>query len=197
MSFYGFARGVVKSVSWLFYPVRVHGDMNDMPKDDGVVLCANHISFMDVIHLGIITKRHIHFVAKTKYADAAGLRLLVKWLGSFGIDTEKPDIKAIRRCIDVVKDGGVLGIFPEGTRIINGKVSEPMPGVMMIAHKANAPIFYVRIKPPRGRFKLFVPTDVYVGSCVSTQELGVKAGRGAEYKAASEELMKRIYALGE
>lgn len=197
MSFYAVAKVIVFPVSKLFFPVRLHGDAEKLPRDGGIVLCANHISFLDAIFLGLAFKRKIRFVGKEKYANNFILKYFFKWLGSFGINTEKPDIAAVKKCIEVVKAGGVLGIFPEGTRIINGKVSEPMPGVIMIAHKAQAPIFYARIAPRHGMFRLFSPTDVYVGECVTTAQLGVEKGRGGEYKAASETLMKRIYALGE
>lgn len=197
MNFYSFARVVLRPVSCIFFPIKVHGDRTCMPDDTGVVLCANHISFLDVIFLAFTFKRQIHFVAKEKYANAFMLKTLFKWLESFGINTEKPDIAAIKRCINVAEQGDVLGIFPEGTRILNGKVSNPMPGVMMIAQKAKAPIVYARIRPKHGKFRLFSRTDIYVGGCTTTQKLGVTNGRGSEYKAASEKLMKMIYKLGE
>lgn len=197
MNFYSFAKVVLRPVSCIFFPIKVHGDRTCMPDDTGVVLCANHISFLDVIFLAFTFKRQIHFVAKEKYANAFMLKTLFKWLESFGINTEKPDIAAIKRCINVAEQGDVLGIFPEGTRILNGKVSNPMPGVMMIAQKAKAPIVYARIRPKHGKFRLFSRTDVYVGGCTTTQELGVTNGRGSEYKAASEKLMNMIYKLGE
>lgn len=197
MSFYSFAKVVVRPVSCLFFPIKVHGDINKLPENGGIVLCANHISFLDVIFLALTFKRQIHFVGKEKYAENFILKPLFKWLGSFGINTEKPDIDAIKRCINVAANGDILGIFPEGTRIINGKVSNPMPGVIMIAQKSKVPIFYARICPRHGKFRLFSKTDVYIGECVSTQDLGVIKGRGSEYKDAAEKLMNMIYKLGE
>ena len=197
MNFYSFAKVVIRPVSGIFFPIKVHGDKNLLPDNTGVVLCANHISFLDVIFLALTFKRQIHFVGKDKYAENVILKPLFKWLGSFGINTEKPDIAAIKKCIGVASSGDVLGIFPEGTRILNGKVSNPMPGVIMIAQKAKVPIVYAKIKPRRGKFRLFIKTDVYIGECITTQDLGVTNGRGSEYKEAAERLMKKIYALGE
>ena len=197
MSFYTVARAIVRPVGALFFPIKVHGDRNLLPENTGVVLCANHISFLDVIFLALTFKRQIHFVGKEKYAKNIILKPLFKWLGSFGINTEKPDIAAVKRCIGVAAGGDVLGIFPEGTRILNGKVSNPMPGVIMIAHKAKVPVFYAKISPRRGKFRLFVKTDIYIGDSISTQELGVDGGRGSEYKESAEKLMDKIYKLGE
>lgn len=197
MNFYTIARGAVKALSYVFFPVKVHGDMSNIPEDSGVVFCANHISYLDVIFVGISIKRQLFFVAKKKYADKPVLKQLFKALGAFGIDTEKPDLTAIKNCFRIIKENKILGIFPEGTRILKGKKSNPMPGAMMIAHKTHAPIFYVRIKPRKKFFRLFVTTDVYVGGLITAEELGVTDGKGEQYKTASINLMKKIYSLGE
>ena len=53
MSFYTVAREIVRPVGALFFPIKVHGDRNLLPENTGVVLCANHISFLDVIFLAL------------------------------------------------------------------------------------------------------------------------------------------------
>ena len=197
MKFYTVAKRIVKVLSYVFYPVKVIGDMNDFPKDTGVVLCANHLSYLDAVFLGIITKRQIRFVAKEKYAKMPILKNILKWLGAFGIDPTKSDLTAIKNCFKVIRSNEVLGIFPEGTRVINGKISTPMSGATMIAHKTKAPIFYVRIKPKYEKFKLFGKTDLIVGGLVTVDQLGVTDGKGEQYKMASEKLMALIDGLGE
>lgn len=197
MKFYSIAKRFVKFISYIFFPVKVMGDFDQLPENDGVVLCANHLSYMDAVVLGLAFDRQIRFVAKKRYAQMPVLRSVMKWLGAFGIDPEKPDVAALKRCFSVVKNNEILGIFPEGTRIINGKLSNPMPGAVMIAHKTKKPIFYVKIKPSKEKFKLFFKTLVYIGGVVDVSELGVTNGKGDEYKTASELLMKKIYGLGE
>ena len=199
MSFYFTARGFAKAVSYVLCPVKVHGDISSFPEDEAVILCANHLSYFDVVFLGTVCKRQIHFIAKKKYADKFILKALFKWLGSFGIDTEKPDILALRKCFGVLKNNGVLGIFPEGTRVRGGKVSNPMPGAIMIAHKSHTPIYYMRIKPrtKSGEFKLFCKTDLYIGELIDVSDLGLTDGKADQYKNASVKLMERIYSLGE
>ena len=197
MKFYTVARQFVKFLSYVFFPVNVIGDTGDIPQQTGVVLCANHLSYLDAVFLGIAFKRQIRFVAKEKYANMPVLKSIFKWLGAFGIDPTKSDLAAIKNCFKVIRSGEVLGIFPEGTRIIKGRVSTPMSGAVMIAHKTKAPIFYVRIRPKHGHYRLFSKTDVIVGNTVSVEELGVTNGKGEQYKDASAVLMKKIYSLGE
>lgn len=196
MIFYTVARKVAKFISYAFFPMEVCGDVDDIPNDCGIVLCANHVSFLDAVFLAMAFKRQIRFVGKKKYAEKPFLKSIFKWAGAFGIDPDKPDLTSIKNCFKVIRNLEVLGIFPEGTRIINGKVSNPMPGAIMIAHKTKAPIFYARIKPVKGRFRLFRKTYIYVGKVVTIDELGVQSGKGGEYKEASEKLMNLIYGLG-
>ncbi len=197
MRFYKIARKFVKLISAVFFPVKVVGDVSKLPTDTGVILCANHISYFDVIFLAITFKRPIHFLAKDKYAKKPVLKQLFKLLGAFGIDPEKADITAIKNCFSVLKNNEVLGIFPEGTRIIKGKKSEPMPGTVMIAHKTKSPIFYVRIKPENNSFKLFRKNYLYIGDLITVEDLDVTNGKGNEYKEAAGKLLDKIYALGE
>jgi len=197
MTFYKVARGFVRTLSYVICPLKIHGNISEFPKDGRVVFCANHLSYLDAIFLAISIKREIRFVGKEKYANMPILKNIFKWLGAFGINTDGADIKAIKNCFRVLKSDEVLGIFPEGTRIIKGKKSNPMPGAVLIAHKCSSPIFYVRIKPKKGVFRPFVKTDLYVGGLITVDELGVTDGKGEQYKLASEELMKKIYNLGE
>ncbi len=197
MSFYSVARKAVKGISYVFFPVKIHGNIDSIPEDTGVVLCANHISYLDAVFLAISIKKKLFFVAKKKYADMFFLKPIFKAIGSFGIDTQKPDLTAIKNCFRVVKEKNILGIFPEGTRIIKGRKSDPMPGAIMIAHKTHAPIFYVKIQPRKKFFKMFVTTDLYVGGTITVEELGVTDGKGDQYKDASKKLLDKIYSLGE
>lgn len=197
MSFYSVARKFLIGISHIFFPFKIHGDIDSIPDDTGIVLCANHLSYLDAVFIAMAFKKQLYFVAKKKYADMFPLRLIFKAIGSFGINTEKPDLTAIKNCFRVIKDKKTLAIFPEGTRVIKGRVSNPMPGAIMIAHKTRAPIFYIRIAPRKKYFKLFVPTDIYVGELISVDQLGVTDGKGDQYKKASEKLIEKIYSLGE
>lgn len=197
MKFYTVAKHIVKLISYIFFPVKVIGDIDKFPKENGVILCANHLSYFDAVFLVIAFRRQIRFVAKKVYAEAPVLKTIFKWIGSFGIDPEKPDLAALKRCFSVVKSGEVLGIFPEGTRVIKGKVSNPMPGTIMIAHKTKTPIFYVRIKPEKNLFRVFRKNYLYIGELIETSDLGVTDGKGNQYKLASEQLVDKIYRLGE
>ena len=197
MSFYSVARKIVFGISCVFFPIKVHWDVNSIPDETGVVLCANHLSYLDAVFLGLAFKKQLYFVAKKKYAEKFFLKPIFKAVGSFGIDTEKPDLSAIKNCFRVIKDKKILTIFPEGTRVLKNKTSNPMPGAIMIAHKSHAPICYVKIMPRKRYFKLFVPTDIYVGGLVTVADLGVTDGKGDQYKTASENLLEMIYSLGE
>lgn len=189
---YRFLKPIVKFLALIFAPWKAHNN-DAFPQDGPVILCANHVSFTDPILLALALKRQLYFIAKKEICEAPFIGALVRGLGAFPVDREGKDLKAIRNCMNILKNSNVLGIFPEGTRIIHGKVSEAKAGVALIAKKAKAPIVMVHIKPKHGRYRLFSKTDLYFSDPISYEDL---CG-DLDYLSASQKIMESIYALGE
>ena len=192
MKFYRFVRELIRPLCFVLMPRKYHG-LENIPQDGSLIICANHLSYVDPVFIGLAVKRPIRFIAKKEACNVPIFGWILQKLGAFPVDREGKDLKAIRTCMSVVKDGGILGIFPEGTRIIKGRVSEAKAGVALIAKRSKAPLLLVRIKPSKGAFRLFCRTDVYFSKVYSFAEL---CG-DAEYKEASEKILETIYSLGE
>ena len=192
MRFYKFLRAVVRPICFILMPRKYYG-IENLPTEGPLIVCANHISYFDPVFIGLATKFPIHFIAKKEACNALILGWILKKIGAFPVDREGKDLKAIRTCMSIVKNGDVLGIFPEGTRIIKGRVSSAKAGVALIAKRSKAPILMVRIKPSKGTFKCFCRTDVYFSKVYSYDEL---CG-DMEYQQASEKILQTIYSLGE
>ena len=93
-----------------------------------------------------------------------------------------------------MKDGEVLGIFPEGTRVKGEKISDPKGGIAMFAWKTKSPVIPVHLEYRR-RFHLFNHIEMTIGKPIPAEELGVLNGTPEEYKQASEKLIDRVYSL--
>lgn len=117
----------------------VLGQQN-IPQQGGVVVAANHISLWDPPVLGTAVVRPFHFMAKEELFRNPLLRWLIVKLNAFPVKRGMADRNAIRSAIEILQSGGVLGVFPEGTRSKDGKLGKAEPGVAMIAMKAGVPI---------------------------------------------------------
>ncbi len=192
MKLYITIRKIIRPILFFLLPRKVfHGDA--LPKDGPVILCANHISLMDPVLLGLSYNRPIRFIAKKEACDTPILGAFYKKLGAFPVDREGKDIKAIRTCMSVLKEENVLGIFPEGTRILGGKVSQAKPGVALIAKRAKATLVLAHICPKKSRVLPFVMNYIYFSDPISYDDL---CG-GLDYQQASQKIMDTIYSLGE
>ena len=113
VDFYSFAKGIVKGVLTPLYRIQTIG-VDRFPKEGAVLLCANHISNLDPPVVGITAPRPIRFMAKEELFRVPVVKTLVKNLHAFPVKRGMNDRQALRIGLEVLKQGEVLGIFPEG-----------------------------------------------------------------------------------
>ena len=109
---YRFNRPIIKFLMKTFYRVEIIGSEN-IPLDDGVILAGNHKSNLDCFLLIASTKRTIRFIAKKELMDKCSW--LFKAMAIIPVDRKKKNKDAVNEAINVLKDNGIIGIFPEGT----------------------------------------------------------------------------------
>lgn len=127
---------------WLFrliLDVRVvHADR--VPSRGPVLIAGNHRSFLDAPLVAAFIPRPAGFLAKSELFRGPAIRPLM-WFGQIPIDRGRPDREALRRAVTVLDRGGVLGMFPEGTRGVGdvravqhgvGYVALRVPGVTIV-----------------------------------------------------------------
>jgi 1-acyl-sn-glycerol-3-phosphate acyltransferase len=151
--FYKFARFIGCILSLLFWPIKIKG-RKYLNKKGPLIFAANHVSYLDPIVLGIANKRQIHFIAKKEIFEVPILGLIVKSLGAIPVDRQNANLISIKKSFNILKDGKILGIFPEGTRSLNGKLLELNIGLIKIAFKTNAPIIPIAIN---GTYDIYPP----------------------------------------
>lgn len=111
-----------------------------VPKEGGFVLAVNHFSWIDIPLVAFANPRNSYFVAKAEAHRIPGLGQFIRAFGSFAIRRGESDREAVRRMREVVRDGGCLGVFVEGTRQRSGVPGEVQPGAAMVALKEDVPI---------------------------------------------------------
>ena len=112
----------------------------NIPKTGGVLLVANHASYLDPPLLGCAVDRMVYFVAKAELFKMPVLKWLLPRLGAFPVVRGAADRSAIRRAIELLNAGEVVGIFPEGTRTRTGELLPPQRGAALIALRTGVPI---------------------------------------------------------
>ncbi|MEH7883128.1 lysophospholipid acyltransferase family protein [Bacillus sp. JJ1609] len=137
MTFYSFARSVVNTVMKPIYRIEVIGKEN-IPSEGGVLLCANHISNLDPLVVGTTTKRPVHFMAKDELFSVPVLGKIVSNVNAFPVKRGMSDREALRKGLGILKEGKVLGLFPEGTRSKTGEMGKGLAGAGFFALRSDA-----------------------------------------------------------
>ncbi|MBV8594823.1 MAG: 1-acyl-sn-glycerol-3-phosphate acyltransferase [Candidatus Eremiobacteraeota bacterium] len=137
------ARGVLKPLLSLLFAVRSSG-AEFVPKDGPLIVASNHVSYLDPPILGCWFPRVIHYMAKEELFRVPVLGALIRSVNTFPVNREQGDRAAIRHALRVLKDGGVVGIFPEGRRNLDGE-AQARSGAVLLAATARCPIVPVAL----------------------------------------------------
>lgn len=157
---YSFARSVLGTLSHILFRVQRKG-VENVPSEGPVVICSNHISWWDPVLVASALRRPVHFMAKKELFRRPILAYLFRKLHAFPVNRGRPDLGAIKAGLSVLKSGGVLGIFPEGTRQRTGDhLGEMHAGAAMLALKAGTPVVPAAI---RGKYKIGHPVVLVFG----------------------------------
>ena len=141
--FYFFLQTAFLILVRLLYRVRAVG-VENMPKEGGVLLVCNHVSYVDVIILGVLSPRPIKFLSYEGFERSWITRLIMRTMRTIPVAESKAK-DAIHKASDALKAGEVVCIFPEGHVTRNGGILPLSRGFELIARRANVPIMPVAI----------------------------------------------------
>ena len=181
---YKSARALIKIYLKLVYRTKYIGEEN-LPKDGGYILCANHVSALDPFFLACGKVKECAFIAKAELFKFGFIRLVAKWFNIYPIKRGTGDIGGMKKAISLVNEGKTLVMFPEGTRSKDGKLGEGKSGVSLIAKKTGCVLVPCAIN---GKAKLFKKTKVIYGKPFILNE--VKSSE--ELNLETKRLMKEI-----
>lgn len=158
---YSFSRFLLATLFKTAYRVQVMGSEN-IPEKGRIILCSNHISYIDPLVIAAFFPRYIFFMAKREVFVNKFLASVVTFFNSFPVNRDAFNRQAVKYSISILNDEEVIGIFPEGTRSTDGVIRKGHRGLGLISIKANCPILPVAlsgtnkiIQKPRKR--LFFP----------------------------------------
>jgi 1-acyl-sn-glycerol-3-phosphate acyltransferase len=170
----------------------------NLPREGGYVLSANHMSNIDPWPLGLplYPDRQLRFMAKSEMYKRP-LKWILEPAGAFPVRRGMGDEEAMQRAVELAKAGEVVAIFPEGTRRNKGAVkrhkARPRSGAARVALRAGVPLVPAAIGGTESLMKLG-PLRVAYGQPIEMDDLKDMELRKAA-KIATERLMEAIHDL--
>lgn len=190
---YYIGRSFFRALLTTRYGWQVTGTEN-VPPSGPVILAANHISYLDPPLLGSALQRPVYFMAKAELFEIPVFGPILRRVHAFPVVRGTADRRAIRRSLELLEQGEVVALFPEGTRNREADLLPPQGGIALIALRSNAVVIPTGIsgtsKPDRNFYR---PTQrpwvrIHFGPPVQLDDLrGERAG-----KAAIEQASRRV-----
>ncbi|MDF1545627.1 MAG: lysophospholipid acyltransferase family protein [bacterium] len=184
-------------VGLILFRMKIRGRKH-IPRKGGFILACNHISFYDPPLLGCAVYRSVSFMAKEELFRNPIFGWIMRWSHSLPVRRGAIDRAALKNSIRVLKEGGGLMLFPEGTRSKTKDFLPPKAGVGMIALQAGCPIIPVHISGSndlKGCLKWKKRTRITIGEPISPEWLSQLEPGKESYMAVAEKVMGRIAAL--
>ena len=136
---YAIVRALLVPLLRLWFRMHVSG-AEHIPRSGAAIVAPNHKSFLDSFFVAVCTPRQLRFMAKTELIEPRYGRLLVR-LGAFPVRRGQSDADAIETARTILAQGGLLALFPEGTRIRDpDELGHPRRGAGRLALETGSPL---------------------------------------------------------
>lgn len=196
-------RRVLKPLVTRLWDFDVQG-LDNVPKSGPAVLCPNHAAAIDSVFVPVVLDRNLIYVGKSEYLDDWKTARLFPAMGMIPIDRRGGDHAkaALDAARDVLQQGGLFGIYPEGTRSRSGKLHKGHTGAARLAIETGAPIIPVgllgtaEVQPVDAVVpRFFKPVGVRFGEPIDVGRYRDRVGDRALYRELTDEVMYEIQQL--
>lgn len=187
-------KGFLRTLYRIAYRMEITGEENKTKagQNGGFIICANHVNFLDAVAVVVFSKEKIRFIGKYDLARIGIIRWLEHLFDVIPIKRNTQDIEAMKRSLKALKNGEILGIFPEGTRKGMEKNKKIKNGAAFMAIRAGVPVVPVGIS---GSFKPFSKVKITYGEPLDMSKYKIKGKEKEGQEQATKEIMDNIVML--
>lgn len=199
---YWFLWLLFNAIGRLFFRYRVIGQ-EGIPKQGGLLIAANHASYLDIPFLGCGIPRRVAFLGRQDLFPFPGLRPVFRWLGWIPIRVDRFDRGGLGKAIQLIRSGKAVVIYPEGRRSPDGRLRPGKPGIGTIVAATRCPVVpayiagtYDALPPGSARLR-FAPIRVTFGKPIDFSQEAQRYQGKEFYRYVSRAVMARIAELGQ
>ena len=190
--YYTFVRFLGWFLSHTFLPATFY-NREQLDMQAPYILISNHTSMLDPLYLSYAGKiNEVRWVGKKEIEKMPIIGWVAKGCKMIHVDRHNTDMAAMRQCMGVVKEGHVLGIFPEGTRRLPSLMHEVETGTALIALRAGVPLVPVYISK---KLRFFRRSHVYVGQPMDISDLKAQGMNADTVKALCDEIRQTFFRM--
>jgi 1-acyl-sn-glycerol-3-phosphate acyltransferase len=189
------------------YHPRVDG-LEHVPMDGPAILAGNHVSFSDHFFVPLVVPRKVIYLAKADYFNRKGLtgRMSAAFFNAVGqkpVDRSsgRAGLAAIQTAVDVLAEGNLLGIYPEGTRSPDGRLYRGRVGVARLWLESKAPLLPCAmigtdvVQPPGRRIPRLAPVAVRFGPPMDLDRYVGRKRDARLFREMTDDIMRAIQEL--
>lgn len=175
----------------IVYRPKIVGKEN-IPKDTAALICPNHVHALDSAIIVAKFKRKVNVLAKEELYKNGFIRFIADLFGIYPVKPDSKSMESVKISLKILKNNGLLMLFPEGTRNGMAKGVKPKDGAIKLAIKANVPIIPVGFQ---GNFKPFKKIKVNIGEPIYYTEYKDEINNKELIEELTNELIKIIVKL--